>query len=456
MFQHVKWLEESAATALVLMEIAIDGAASPTTTEDNRMQDTKHLEIIAALQRMQLHSTADSRVQCQVMGFAMALPYARRFAATMALLVVQASAAREAKFVSVLGDPGMRSLKPRFLLEGWNFCNRAGRACQISPRWADCISPSGTQLVTPADNAAGLLQPDRNASSCDAATEQKERDLGSLCEQPTPANASESSYFWTLMLKSGAMNSSEGGHLCGLWCDKLTPSCNRDVPHWKNTSTSVLPWLDNNYAMRQPRVKHVWSAPQDKAAGGGFSGSFYGTYDPMANIEILPTPDAIADATNAASDISSYFGFEWIVRDGRQIFRHVLRTGHDLNWIMLYTGAEGSGAGGKGGYPWDARGMYSPAPVSTTLNSSEWAAFDPPPTVSRPPNNFIVEMWTNISSWPGGPGFYFLNHGACWKDSGEQCEPGGRDADKGNSTDVTRFVLAQSDERVHMTASRVL
>jgi hypothetical protein len=39
MFQHVKWLEESAATALVLMEIAIDGAASPTTTEDHRMHE---------------------------------------------------------------------------------------------------------------------------------------------------------------------------------------------------------------------------------------------------------------------------------------------------------------------------------------------------------------------------------------------------------------------------------
>ena len=68
MFQHVKWLEESAATALVLMEIAIDGAASPTTTEDNRMQDTKHLEIIAALQRMQLHSivTRLSTAECSV------------------------------------------------------------------------------------------------------------------------------------------------------------------------------------------------------------------------------------------------------------------------------------------------------------------------------------------------------------------------------------------------------
>ena len=39
MFQHVKWLEESAATALVLMEIAIDGAASPTTTEAHRMHE---------------------------------------------------------------------------------------------------------------------------------------------------------------------------------------------------------------------------------------------------------------------------------------------------------------------------------------------------------------------------------------------------------------------------------
>ena len=57
-----------------------------------------------------------------------------------------------------------------------------------------------------------------------------------------------------------------------------------------------------------------------------------------------------------------------------------------------------------------------------------------------PPNNFKVEMFVNISTWPGGPGFYFLNAGACWKDDGRQCDG---DADTGNATDVTRYLLFQ-------------
>lgn len=41
-----------------------------------------------------------------------------------------------------------------------------------------------------------------------------------------------------------------------------------------------------------------------------------------------------------------------------------------------------------------------------------------------------------LCRWPGGPGFYFLNMGACWKDSGEQC-------DGDITTDVTRYLLFQ-------------
>ena len=111
---------------------------------------------------------------------------------------------------------------PRLLLEGWNFCNRCGRACDVAPRWADCVAVNGTQLVSHAANAVGIPnKADQNQSSCDALAEQKERDLGALCEN---ANAlGESTYFWTLMLKSGAMNVSERGRLCGLWCEDKNP-----------------------------------------------------------------------------------------------------------------------------------------------------------------------------------------------------------------------------------------
>ena len=104
---------------------------------------------------------------------------ARLSAPLLALLALLAKGAA-APMVSVCGDPGM-TLPPKILLEGWNFCNRAGRACSVAPRWADCVAPNGTQRVSPAANAAGLAPSAQNQAACDAFTEQKERDLGGLC-----------------------------------------------------------------------------------------------------------------------------------------------------------------------------------------------------------------------------------------------------------------------------------
>jgi hypothetical protein len=458
-------------------------------------------------------------------------------------LIAQSSAPT---MVSVCGDPGLK-LPPKILLEGWNFCNRCGRACTEAPRWADCVGGDGVQRVTPAANAAGLPLPAQSQPACDAFAEQKERDLGGLCADPIPGAGNASSFFITAMLKSGAMNSSERGKLCGLWCANKTPDCNAaaDVspaerPFWAAPAPAPN-WTDANYVMRQPRVLHEWSAPD---GAGGWRGSFYGTLDETANLSALPTPsqliaqvltpaapgcslagawlgqgdarlvidvaqapnatafsaactwapnspglpapwnasgvvsnrtvrvrgdtgtalagegrsadiicwgggsfwcrDAACDgggaarcaaaltvAPAAAAPVSSYFGMEWTYREGRRIHRHVLRTGDDLNWIMLYTGPEAA-TGLKGGYEWDGRGQYWPAPLSTTRNATSWD----PAWGKMPPNNFQVDMWTNITLWPGGPGFYFLNLGACWKDSGAQC-------DGDITTDVTRYLLFQ-------------
>lgn len=471
-----------------------------------------------------------------------------------------------AAFESVCGDPGMSQPEPRVLLEGWNFCNRCGRACTVAPRWADCIGPDGTQLVSAAANAAGLPMPKQNQSMCDSYTEQKERDLGALCQRQNALG--QQTYFWTAMLKSGAMNVSERGRLCGLWCEHKDPPCNPGDRVSQGAGGVVMPWdlsaeaqrlADDDYIMRQPIVVHDWSTPYSSgdvvttAGTAGYHGSFYGTYDLSVDPKDLPTPDDVirhaltppspagdcstatcnlrgtwlggngdsslpivvsqnpgkagfsascawapgggrpapwlnqtgtvasdaavlihleghtdtgvsllvgdnttapqlicwsatsywcrgagcsgASATCAAhpgpANVSSYFGLEWVVRDGKRIFRNVLRTGHDLSWIMLYTGPEAA-TGGKGGYPWDGRGQYAPVPQSTTLNASTW----PASAGKMPTNNFKVTFWTNITAWPGGPGFYFLNHGACWKDDGSQC-----DGDLG--TDVTRYLLFQ-------------
>ena len=423
-------------------------------------------------------------------------------AAFAALPLAQAAA----PFVTVCGDPGM-TLPPKILLEGWNFCNRAGRACSTSPRWADCVAPNGSQRVTPAANAAGLPLAQQSQPTCDAATQQKERDLGALCADTT---ANGTSFFWTAMLKSGAMNVSERGRLCGLWCAHKDPDCNTAAAAIDAGAAALAPatgWTDANYIMRQPRVVQQWSTPDGT---GGWQGSFYGTLDEQADLAALPTPAeliaqalappgragcslagdwlgqgdarlviAVAQAPGAArfsasctwapgtaglpapwvgqngtvdaedrvafsveghvdsgralggaaadlvcwaggswwcrgagcnasaaaarcaqpppsppaANISSYFGMEWVYRNGRRIHRHVLRTGNDLNWIMLYTGPEAA-TGLKGGYEWDGRGQYATVPQSTTLNSS--APWDPT-WGKRPPNNFQVVQWTNIT-----------------------------------------------------------
>jgi len=150
----------------------------------------------------------------------------------------------------------------------------------------------------------------QNQSSCDAFTEQKERNLGELCKRViTPSISSTADvgrdertaeldvaanvtgYFWTVMLKSGAMNVSERGRLCGLWCAGKEPNCNigeedgdhhtkgnsfvnkedavEQAQHASGHEQPLAPtpapsdswWRTDNYVMRQPLVHHEWSKP---------------------------------------------------------------------------------------------------------------------------------------------------------------------------------------------------
>ena len=209
------------------------------------------------------------------------------FAATLIL----AASLADGVMVSVCGDPGMK-LPPKVLLEGWNFCNRAGRACSVAPRWADCTGPDGTQRVTPSENAAGLPSGQQGQATCDSFTQQKERDLGALCADTQAVN--ETSFFWTAMLKSGAMNASERGLLCGLWCAHKDPDCNAAaaVDAAGGSAASALGWDDSNYVMRQPRVVQEWTVAD---GSGGWRGSFYGTLDQAANLTALPTPSELIE-----------------------------------------------------------------------------------------------------------------------------------------------------------------
>lgn len=347
--------------------------------------------------------------------------------ATTSSTTLATAASPPLKFVSVLGDPRMSQPEPRILLESWNFCNRCGRACDVGPRWADCVSEAGEQLVSEAANAAGLPRAAQGQPTCDAFAEQKERDLGELCQR-RDAERNATSFMWSFMLKSGAWNDTEKGALCGLWCEK--EGCSGWSP---GTRGPALDWNDTNYNMRQATVAHVPSAPD---GAGGWSGAFYGTWDPrgLKTPGVVPpdvrVPQILAPQPTPPPAVSSYFGVEWFVRAGRRIFRHSLVSGDDCPWLMLYSGPEAA-SGPKGGYPWDGRGIMSVVPRTTLHNASTF----PPSAGKRPTNSWRLHMWANYSQMRNA-GTYFLNMGACWKDDGREC-------DGDLSTDVTRYVMFQ-------------
>jgi len=208
---------------------------------------------------------------------------------------------------TAVGDPGML-LAPRVLMEGWTFCNRAGGSCEVGPRWADCTPDAGEpagpgpdgNLVTLANNAAGL-----NASApqgqCDPFTQAKERHLGTICERPV--TGSNSSFFWTGMLKSGNMDDNEECKTCGLWCaPSCCPTVQEPMPmsrHSGGNSVAALRGAKasavslpadgvhgrasahrlgfDNLPMNQPYVKQRWT--QGSAASKDWSGAIFGSWD---------------------------------------------------------------------------------------------------------------------------------------------------------------------------------
>jgi hypothetical protein len=212
---------------------------------------------------------------------------------------------------SVVGDPMFaRDNGTRVMIEGWNFCNRCGRDCAVAPRWADCPPASGAapgpgpegNRVTDADNAAGLAD-DIDPLTCDAITQQKERNLGALCIEPGAPSSTPPSFFWTGMLKSGNFDTWEEGHLCGLWCKNMTPSC--DPP-------SSLTF--DNLPMNQPRMFHAWSKP----VSGNWVGAFYGTWDinaTQAELAAMLSPEVKVAAVAAAAEVCSPLG-AWLGGQG--------------------------------------------------------------------------------------------------------------------------------------------
>ncbi|KAF7836450.1 uncharacterized protein G2W53_011309 [Senna tora] len=313
------------------------------------------------------------------------------------------------KYVSAIGDPGMRNPNVRVAFEAWNFCNEVGIEAPNmgSPRMADCADlycPLPTeqalvgsrkkcevhQKVKDSDNSlkAGDRFPVgdfKSSTDPDLFAVEKELYLGSLCEIQDSA---EPWYFWMIMLKNG--NFDKNSTFCpenGKKVDKIVTK--RNFPCFgKGCMNQPLVYRNNS--------KLVSEGDKTVALTGGF----YGTYDLDA--------DPSKDFGN-----NSYFSVSWKknLTTGSWIFSQKLTTSSKYPWLMLYLRADAT-AGFNGGYHYSGRGIMKKLPESP---------------------NFKVKLALDVKKG-GGPNsqFYLLDIGSCWKNNGDPC-------DGDVLTDVTRY-----------------
>ncbi|VVB08673.1 unnamed protein product [Arabis nemorensis] len=311
------------------------------------------------------------------------------------------------KYVSALGDGGMRNRNTRIALEAWNFCNEVGSEAPTmgSPRLADCADLSCPILaedldqrlgskcevyhwVNDTDNklAAGDKFPVSGFTSYrdpDLFASEKERYLGSLCK--VQDNEEEPWFFWMIMLKNG--NFDKNSTLC--------PENGKKVG--KIVTGRNFPCFGQG-CMNQPLVYHNYSRLiADENGTMHLTGGFNGTYD--------------LDGKGAGK--TSFFSVSWKknVQSGSWVFSNTLTTSTKYPWLMLYIRADAA-EGFNGGYHYNGRGMMRKLPESP---------------------NFKVKLTLDVKLG-GGPNsqFYLIDIGSCWKNNGHPC-------DGEVLTDVTRY-----------------
>ncbi|XP_010542860.1 PREDICTED: uncharacterized protein LOC104815929 [Tarenaya hassleriana] len=316
------------------------------------------------------------------------------------------------KYVSALGDGGMKNPNVRVALEAWNFCNEVGAEAPEmgSPRFADCADLSCPSLsdflgrrlddhsskcevrhlVNDSDNnlAAGdkfLVPGFTSYKDPDLFAVEKERYLGSLCKVQ---DSGEPWYFWMIMLKNG--NFDKNSTLC--------PENGRKVG--KIVTDRNFPCFGQG-CMNQPLVYHNYSRLVSDGKGtmflmGGINGSY----------------DLDADLSKGAGK-SSFFSVSWKknVQSGSWVFSNTLTTSAKYPWLMLYLRAD-SAEGFNGGYHYNGRGIMRKLPESP---------------------NFKVKLTLDIKRGGGSSSqFYLIDIGSCWKNNGDPC-------DGDVLTDVTRY-----------------
>ncbi|KAK9162031.1 hypothetical protein Syun_002933 [Stephania yunnanensis] len=317
-------------------------------------------------------------------------------------------------YVSVIGDPGMKSPNVRIALEAWNFCNEVGFEAPNmgSPREADCAdlycplirdhldgSLNGSrskcevhQKVKESDNKLRAGDPFpiddyKTYTNPDIYAVEKELYLGSLCELH---DSGEPWQFWMIMLKNG--NFDTNTTLCPENGRKVSPIITgRKFPCF-GVSCMNQPLVYHNYSrLVSSGEDHVMSS---------LTGGFYGSYD------------LDADLSNGVGNIS-YFSVIWEknLSSGSWIISNKLTTSSKYPWLMLYLRSDAT-KGFNGGYHYEGRGIMRKLPESP---------------------NFKVKLTLNVKQG-GGPNsqFYLLDIGSCWKNNGEPC-------DGDVLTDVTRY-----------------
>nr|POF07943.1 hypothetical protein CFP56_45241 [Quercus suber] len=269
------------------------------------------------------------------------------------------------KYISAIGDPGMKSPDVRVGLEAWNFCNEVGMEAPNmgSPRLADCadlccpliVDSLGRTTkcevhhkVNESDNSLGagdkfLVTRFKPYTDPDLFAVEKEKYLASLCEVH---DSSDPWYFWMIMLKNGNF-------------DKNTTLC---PENGKNVGDQIE----------------------------SLTGGFYGTYD------------LDADLSKGVGN-KSYFSVTWQknLSTGSWVFSQRLTTSSKYPWLMLYLRADAT-EGFNGGYHYSGRGI-----IRKLLESP----------------NFKVKVTLDVKQG-GGPNsqFYLLDLGSCWKNNGDPCD----------------------------------
>nr|XP_023914590.1 uncharacterized protein LOC112026139 [Quercus suber] len=301
------------------------------------------------------------------------------------------------KYISAIGDPGMKSPDVRVGLEAWNFCNEVGMEAPNmgSPRLADCadlccpliVDSLGRTTkcevhhkVNESDNSLGagdkfLVTRFKPYTDPDLFAVEKEKYLASLCEVH---DSSDPWYFWMIMLKNGNF-------------DKNTTLCPENGKNVGKIITKRNFPCFGEGCMNQPLVYHnytrlVSSGDQIESLTGGF----YGTYD------------LDADLSKGVGN-KSYFSVTWQknLSTGSWVFSQRLTTSSKYPWLMLYLRADAT-EGFNGGYHYSGRGI-----IRKLLESP----------------NFKVNVTLDVKQGRGpNSQFYLLDIGSYWKNNGDPCD----------------------------------